>query len=106
MSVSDTATGEDDFGDVAVGRLEMIQPVTITTNVREVGAVKTGVKFCSRVRKESVLPWVGFLVLVSCCALRNQDKMPRNREEADLFFFAQSPPFKSAKRELSLEGFL
>ena len=25
-------------------------------------------------------------MLVSCCALRNQDKMPRNREEADLFF--------------------
>ena len=25
-------------------------------------------------------------MLVSCFALRNQDKMPRNREEADLFF--------------------
>ncbi len=25
-------------------------------------------------------------MLVSCCDLRNQDKLPENREEADLFF--------------------
>src|SRR5208337_952896 len=58
-------------------------------------AVKTGAKFCSRVRKESVIS-MGRLPCVG--VLRNQDKLPRNREEADLFFCSVTPLQKCETR--------
>ena len=66
MSVFDTATGEDDFGHVAVTLRD--DPARDDHYECLVGrAVKIGVKFCSRMRKESVmsmgrLPCVGVLL--------------------------------------------
>jgi len=39
---------------------------------------------------------------VSCCDLRNQDKLPGNREEADLFF-CSVPPSSKVRNE-NLDG--
>src|SRR5208337_4158639 len=72
----------------------MIQPVTITTNVWEVGAVKTGAKFCSRVRKESVssmgqLPCLGdFSETKTVC---------QEIARKPTCFFAQSPLFQKCE---------
>src|SRR5208337_216723 len=79
----------------------MIQPVTITTNVWEVGAVKTGAKFCSRVRKESVssmgrLPCLGDL-------LRPQKprRVAKKSRGSRPVFLLSHPSSKSAKQEPS-----
>jgi hypothetical protein len=41
---------------------------------------------------------------VSCCDLRNQDKLPRNREEADLFFCSVTSLQKVRNENLVLDN--
>src|SRR5208337_3467482 len=80
----------------------MIQPVTITTNVWEVGAVKTGAKFCSRVRKESVssmgqLPCLGdFSETKTVC---------QEIARKPTCFFAQSPLFQKCETKTTTKVF-
>ena len=62
-------------------------------------------KFCSReegVRGSGKFMTVGFPALASCCDLRDQDKLPRNREEADLILCSVTPLQKCETRTNSL----
>ena len=97
VSVADMATGEDDFGHVAVTLRE--NPARDDHHEGLVGRGRENrSEFCSRVRKESVISMGRLPSLVSCCDLRNQDNLPRNREEADLFFCSVTPLQKCETR--------